>query len=61
MLDRAMVCCFAVGSLLAAPQYVVQNAGQDAARAANSPLPDIRQLMEEVQNHQRQLDKIRES
>jgi hypothetical protein len=65
MLARAMVCCVAVGSLLAAPQAarqnVVQNAGQDAARAANPPLPDIRQLMQEVQNHQRQLDKVRES
>lgn len=32
-----------------------------ASQAANSPLPDIRQLMREVQNHQRQLDKLRES
>ena len=65
MLARAMVCCVAVGSLFAvlqaARQNADQNAGQDAARAANSPLPDIRQLMQEVQNHQRQLDKIRES
>jgi hypothetical protein len=29
--------------------------------AANAPLPDIRQLMQEVQTHQRQLDKVRES
>lgn len=35
-----------------------------AARAqqpASPPLPDIRQLMHEVQDHQRQLDKVRES
>ncbi len=28
---------------------------------ANPPLPDIRQLMREVQDHQKQLDKVRES
>ena len=27
----------------------------------NAPLPDIRQLMQQVQEHQRQLDKVRES
>jgi hypothetical protein len=32
-----------------------------AQAEANSPLPDIRQLMQEVQAHQRQLDKIRET
>ena len=32
-----------------------------AQPAANAPLPDIRQLMHEVQEHQRQLDKVRES
>ena len=32
-----------------------------AQPAANTPLPDIRQLMHEVQEHQRQLDKVRES
>lgn len=32
-----------------------------AQPAANAPLPDIRQLMREVQEHQRQLDKVRES
>lgn len=31
------------------------------AQAANLPLPDIRQLMREVQDHQKQLDKLRES
>src|ERR1017187_2024096 len=31
-----------------------------AQQAANAPLPDIRQLMREVQEHQKQLDYIRE-
>lgn len=35
--------------------------GPNAADASNAPLPDIRQLMREVQEHQRQLDKIREA
>jgi hypothetical protein len=38
-----------------------QNAGQNGGQTANLPLPDIRQLMQEVQDHQRQLDKLRES
>jgi hypothetical protein len=44
-------------SLLAVPQ----TPQQAAQKAANAPLPDIRQLMQQVQDHQRQLDKIRES
>lgn len=32
-----------------------------AQPAANQALPDVRQLMREVQEHQRQLDKVRES
>ena len=32
-----------------------------AQQPANQPLPDIRQLMYEVQAHQKQLDKVRES
>lgn len=32
-----------------------------AQQPANPPLPDIGQLMREVQNHQKQLDKVRES
>ena len=35
----------------------VDGSGQSAA---NAPLPDIRQLMQEVRTHQRQLDKVRE-
>jgi hypothetical protein len=59
MLARAIVCCFAIlsTSLFAARQVAGQNGGQ----MANAPLPDIRQLMQDVQNHQRQLDKVRES
>lgn len=59
-LARLMVCCAVMGSvaLLAAPQ-----APQPATKQsrAEPPLPDIRRLMQEVQEHQRQLDKIRES
>jgi hypothetical protein len=33
----------------------------EAQQPASLPLPDIRQLMHEVQAHQRQLDKVRES
>ena len=32
-----------------------------AQQAPNAPLPDIRQLMKEVQAHQKQLDKVREN
>src|SRR5271157_4395002 len=32
-----------------------------AQQAPNRPLPDIRQLMREVQDHQKQLDEIREN
>ncbi|MGD0293345.1 MAG: hypothetical protein ABSB30_05780 [Terracidiphilus sp.] len=32
-----------------------------AQQAANPPLPDIRQLMQEVHEHQKQLDKVREN
>jgi hypothetical protein len=34
---------------------------QNRAPEKNAPLPDIRQLMQEVQEHQRQLDKVREA
>lgn len=39
----------------------LQAGGQAGQPAANAPLPDIRQLMQEVQAHQRELDKVRES
>lgn len=57
---RMMVCCAAMGSvaLFAAPQSPQPATGQPRA---DSPLPDIRRLMQEVQEHQKQLDKIRES
>jgi hypothetical protein len=63
MLAQAIVCCIAVVSvpLFAAPQGSGQNSGQNGSQAANAPLPDIRQLMQDVQSHQRQLDKVRES
>jgi hypothetical protein len=32
-----------------------------AQQAGNAPLPDIRQLMKEVQEHQKQLEKVREN
>ena len=55
-----MVCCAAMASvaLLAAPQTPQPARKQSSA---DPPLPDIRRLMQEVQEHQRQLDKIRES
>jgi hypothetical protein len=59
-LARVMVCCAAMGSmaLLAASQTPHQATEQPRA---DPPLPDIRRLMQEVQEHQKQLDKIRES
>src|SRR5208282_1807557 len=59
MPGRDLVCCIAIGatSLLAAQRA----AGQNGGPVANPPLPDIRRLMQEVQDHQRQLDKVRES
>ena len=35
--------------------------GAPAQTPANAPLPDIRQLMQEVMQHQKQLEKVRES
>ena len=62
MLARAIVCCVAIGSIsLSALAQPARQVPQPATPAANPPLPDIRQLMQEVQNHQRQLDKVRES
>jgi hypothetical protein len=43
---------------LAAP-VLAQNGG--AQQAGNPPLPDIRALMLEVQEHQKQLEKVREN
>jgi hypothetical protein len=58
-LARIMVCCGAMGpvALLAASQPPRQATEQPRA---DPPLPDIHQLMQEVQEHQKQLDKIRE-
>jgi hypothetical protein len=62
MLARAIVCCVAIGSIsLSALAQAARQVPQPVALVANPPLPDIRQLMQEVQNHQRQLDKVRES
>jgi hypothetical protein len=33
----------------------------ESKQAANAPLPDIRQLMKEVQEHQKQLEKVKEN
>ena len=59
-LGRLMVCCAVMGSvaLLAAPQ-TPQHATEQPR--ADPPLPDIRRMIHEVQEHQKQLDKIRES
>ena len=40
---------------------VLPAGGLMAAEQANEPLPDIRRLMQEVQEHQRQLDEVRET
>jgi hypothetical protein len=62
MLAQAIVCCVAIGSIsLSALAQAARQVPQPVALVANPPLPDIRQLMQEVQNHQRQLDKVRES
>lgn len=59
-LARVMVCCATTGAvaLLAASQTPQQATEQSRA---DPPLPDIRRLIQEVQEHQKQLDKIRES
>jgi predicted PurR-regulated permease PerM len=59
-LARVIVCCAVMGSvaLLAAPQTPRQATEQPHA---DPPLPDIRRLVQEVQEHQKQLDNIRES
>jgi hypothetical protein len=47
---------------LALPAQASQPAGQNGQSGlANSPLPEIRQLMREVQDHQKQLEKVREN
>jgi hypothetical protein len=57
---RVILCCATVPlvALLAAPRTSLQAAEQPRA---DPPLPDIHRLMQEVQEHQKQLDKIRES
>ena len=50
-------CIAAAAGLLSIPAIAAAQAGPPA----NAPLPDIRQLMQQVQEHQRQLDKVRES
>ena len=59
-LARVVVCCAAMGSVppLAAPQTPQQATEKPRA---DPRLPDIHQLIQEVQEHQKQLDKIRES
>ncbi|MFZ1016089.1 MAG: hypothetical protein WAN28_22265 [Terracidiphilus sp.] len=48
--------------VVAAMAVIVPGCGaQSGPPAGNAPLPDIRQLMQEVQSHQRQLDKVREA
>jgi hypothetical protein len=46
---------------LAAITLLTMPAAAAAQTSRDTPLPDIRQLMQEVQAHQRQLDKVRES
>ncbi|HLY41885.1 MAG TPA: hypothetical protein VKR52_11765 [Terracidiphilus sp.] len=50
-------------ALLTVGLILALNLSGFAGRAQNltAPLPDIRQLMKEVQDHQRQLDKVREA
>ena len=50
---RSLPAAFLAAGLLAAPAH--------AQPAANPPPPDIRKLMHEVEEHQRQLDKVREN
>ncbi|MFP5208117.1 MAG: hypothetical protein ACLGRW_02375 [Acidobacteriota bacterium] len=46
---------------LMAPQFVRAAPAATAEQAANQPVPDVRQLMMEVEQHQRQLEKVREN
>jgi SepF-like predicted cell division protein (DUF552 family) len=50
--------CFALAAGLAAILAALCSSAQPPA---NAPLPDIRQLMQEVMQHQKQLEKVRES
>ncbi len=50
-------CAGMVGALLG----LLAGCAAWAQTAPGAPLPDVRQLMHEVQEHQRQLDKVRES
>jgi hypothetical protein len=47
--------------LLLTPAWNSQMAQSSAQQAPGPPLPDIRQLMHEVQAHQKQLEKVREN
>jgi hypothetical protein len=49
------------GSVACLALLVPAPATAQSAQAGSRPLPDIRTLMQEVQAHQRQLDKVRES
>lgn len=59
-LARVAACCAAMEAiaLMAVPQMPQPATAQ---AHADPPLPDIRWLIQEVQEHQRQLDKVRES
>jgi hypothetical protein len=49
---------FPLAILLGSPLYLL---AAQAQQAAQKPLPDIHQLMNEVHEHQKQLDKVREN
>ena len=52
---------FCIGATLTITAFaVVCSATAQPQTAANAPLPDVRKLMQEVHEHQRQVDKVRE-
>ena len=55
MRSQCILCV--AGFLIALPAAPLAGAEQ----VSSAPLPDIRQLMHEVEDHQKQLDKVREN
>lgn len=57
---RVLVCCAAMASV---PPLAALQASRQATEqpSADPPLPDIHRLIQDVQEHQKELDKIRES
>lgn len=56
-----MHCCNCFFAIIVGIAYVLNPLGAVCQQAAQQPLPDIRELMRQVQEHQKKLDQVREN